>query len=135
MNITLILSAILLQIPLALYKDTLRRFQRMELYNPDKAIDYTFDNGSFADITWQVILFLLFGYILSFVPLVNGLEMHWLLCFVIHLVLVFLITPIIIFAFYPTRRIFTKRSLNMIGVISLILGILLFAIGIEENNI
>ena len=135
MNITLILSAILLQIPLALYKDTVRRFQRMELYNPDKAIDYTFDNGSFTDITWQVILFLLFGYILSFVLLVNGLEIHWFLCFVIHLFLVFLITPIIIFAFYPTRKIFTKRSLNMIGVICLILGILLLAIGIEENNI
>lgn len=132
MNIILVLSAILLQVPLALYKDTVRRFQQMELYNLNKAHYYTLMNGFFTDITWQVNLFLLFGYILSFIPLVKGFNIHWGLCLIIHLILVFIITPIIVFIFHPYRKILSRYSVNIIGIASLILGTILFIMEIKK---
>ena len=127
MNLLLVISAILMQVPINLEKDTSRRLARMSQYSPENTYLYNFTNKYTTDL---YILFLVFGYVLSFIPLVNGIEVHWFICLVIHLILAFLITPFIVFFLYPKMRIFTKRLINTIGITNLILAIIFFIIGI-----
>ncbi|TWP28827.1 hypothetical protein ETU08_08255 [Apibacter muscae] len=132
MKILCILSVIIFHLPLTLYKDTIRRFQRMEKYNPDKALIYNQYNGNLSEISLSVILYFLSSLLFSLFPLIEGLEINWLIAIILNLGLAFYVIPFIGFIFYPSDMIFNKNTLKIIGSICIILGFILFTIGMSD---
>lgn len=133
MELAFILSAIFLQLPMCIYKDTLRRYQRMALYNPEKAYDYEFENGKIDNLSIYLVVFLFVGYILSYIPLLN-INVHWFVALIIHLVFIFVVSPIITFIIYPKGKIYNRKSIHIFGVVCIIIGIILFLTGIDNLN-
>lgn len=126
MKILFILSFVLFHLPLAFHKDTLRRFVRMKHYNPDKAFEYEFENG---DISQSNYIFLYgLGVLFSLFPLIGGLHINWFFAVIIDLIATLFVIPFIAFSMYPQNMIFSVKNLKTIGIISPILGFILYFI-------
>lgn len=131
-TILLIISIILFHLPLALYKDTIRRYQRMVQYNPMKAYDYDFNNGYLMETSLSVIIYFISSLLFALFPLIGGLGLNWIIAIILNLVLAFFIIPFIAFSVYPTNSILTKRSLVIISAVSIVVAIILWRIGLQD---
>ncbi|MFC4738978.1 hypothetical protein ACFO3U_03135 [Flavobacterium ponti] len=108
-----IISAILLHIPSGIYKDTIRRFKRMEEFNPDKAYSFQVTNGHPLDNSTLSGLALFSSIILALIPIFQALSINWILIIIINTLFSFLIAPVIAFIFYPKGVIYTNRRLKI----------------------
>jgi len=104
----------------------------MMQYNPIKAYDYDFENGNLNEVSLSVILYFLSSLVFALFPLIGGLGLNWFLAIILNLALSFVIIPFITFALYPSKSIFTKRTLKVIGASSMVIAILLWRIGLQD---
>lgn len=130
----LIISFIALHLPSALIRDTKRKYDRLKMINPQKAMDYDYSNFGLFDENLKIkgvdfVLVALFsGFLLAFIPLIYLTEMNWLLVFILNL-LISSLSPMIVGVFIPFKilpnRTFLKTSTMafiVIGLIMLIIG-------------
>lgn len=131
-TILLIISIVLFHLPLALYKDTIRRYERMVQYNPIKAFEYDSNNGFIKEVSLSVIIYFLSSLVFALFPLIRGLGINWIIAIILNLVLAFFIIPFIAFSVYPTNSILTKSSLVIISAVSIVVAIILWRIGLQD---
>lgn len=127
-TLLLIISVVLFHLPLGIYKDTLRRFNRMEQYNPDKAFSYGLENGSLMENSLSVIFYFVSSLLFALIPLIGGLKINWILAIILNMILSFFIIPFVVFYMYPHNGIFTKKSIKLLGVICCIAGLVVCAL-------
>ena len=127
-----LLSAILFHLPSGIYKDTFRRYKRMELYNPDKAFSFEVQNGNPLENNSITTLVLLSSLLLALIPLFIGLNLHWLIIIICNTLFSCFIAPMIAFFVYPKDVIFTNKVLKFktiqyisIATILLIVGLII----------
>ncbi|HAT3992543.1 TPA: hypothetical protein I9Y78_001970 [Elizabethkingia anophelis] len=129
MNIILILSVIIFHLPLAFYRDTIRRYKRMEHYNINRAFSYEDENGDLMEVSFSTVIFFISSFLFSLLPLILGMSINWIVALIINIFTAILIVPFLAFYIYPMNRIFTKRSLNIIGMLCISVGFILLLIG------
>ena len=127
MSILIIISIVLFHLPLAFYKDTIRRYQNMERYNPDKAFIYEFENGSLPNISLSVILYFVSSLFFALYP-ANTLGVHWIIAILVNTFASFYVFPFIAFYLYPSNTIMTKQTIKVIGVGCVIVGFVLYGV-------
>lgn len=127
-TVLFLLSAIMFQLPFGIYQHTIRRFKRMQTYNPVKAFDYEFENGSFRDNTGLSVIVFISGLGLALIPLFLGLNFHWLILIIANLLCLYFITPFVAFFIYPKEAIYTTRILKFKAIVFVVLGIVLLVI-------
>lgn len=132
-TILLITSTILFHLPLALYKDTIRRYQRMEQYNPDKAWHYDYENGDLFEYSLSTYYYFASSLIFALFPLIGGFELNWILAIILNIALSFFIIPFIAFSIYPANSILNKGSLKAIGAVCVLIAFILW--GICESKV
>lgn len=120
--ILFIISAILFQLPLSFYQDTIRRFKNLETYNPVKAFDYTFENGNLNDNKLLLLLVFLSGFILSLIPLIIGIKSNWIILVIVNILCLYFVTPFIAFRLYPKGMIYTTKILMIRTILFIIFG-------------
>lgn len=131
-TVLLLLSAILFHLPSGIYKDTFRRFKRMELYNSDKAFSFEAQNGNPLESNSITGLVLLSSLLLALIPLFLALDFHWIIIIIANTLFSYFIAPMIAFVVYPkdaiyTNKVFRFKTIQYIGlaVILLIIGLLI----------
>ena len=136
MNVLLIISYICFHYPLALLKDIKRRYDRMKLYNPERASIYDFENGSpfssFNNSTpgYMKIIFVS-SYILSLIPAFVLFDINWFVIILINIGVTF-VSPFIAFITHPFMSISSISRVAKISFICIALGIVFFIIGMSE---
>ncbi len=136
MKITfLIISALAFHLPLGMIKETIRKYKRMEYYNPDKAIMYNIENGTFNDNTTIVLgaLGYLSGYGLALVPLFSAFEIHWLIILISNTLFLFFISQWIAFSLIPLTGIYTRKTLIKTMILYFVIGIIFLILGLIIN--
>ncbi|MEW5676436.1 hypothetical protein ABGT15_08990 [Flavobacterium enshiense] len=128
-----LLSTIMFQMPFGIYQHTVRRFKRMQAFNPLKSFDYEFENGRFEDNIGLSALVFVSGLIFAAIPLFVGLDFHWLILIVGNLISLYVVTPFIALMFYPKESIYTSKSLKIKSVLYIVFGVvfLLIALAIK----
>ncbi len=111
-TVLFILSAILFHLPSGIYKDTFRRFKKMEHYNPDKAFSYEVQNGYPLENNSITVLVLLSGLLLALIPLFLGFDFHWIVIIITNTLFAYFVAPIIAFVVYPKDAIYTNKILK-----------------------
>lgn len=107
-----LLSAMLFQLPFGMYQETLRRFKRMELYNPDKSLNYKSESGKLiANLGIQSAVFFS-GFTLALLPLFLGLSFNWIILITGNILCLYFVTPFIAYIIYPIIRIKTISALK-----------------------
>lgn len=133
MKITLLILATLsFHMPLCLLRHTIRKFKKMELYNPELAFLYESNNGSFDDKSTILlgIINLLCGLGFALAPLFVAFDINWLIIIISNSVFLFTISPWIAFFLMPLRSIYTKKALIKGMVMYFAIGLVLFIIGL-----
>lgn len=125
-----ILSAIFFHIPSGIYKDTFRRFKRMELYNPDKAFSFEVQNGNPLEGNSITALVLLSSLLLALIPLFLGLELHWLIIIIVNTLFSYFVAPMIAFLVYPKDAIYTNKVLKFKTIQYISIASILLIIGL-----
>ncbi len=128
----LILSAVIFHLPHSFFEDTIRRYKRMQLYNPEKAYLYEQNNGgmdSFLSIN-------VFGYVLSLVvaliPLFKAFPLRWyavILIIMANILYMVFVSSFLAYFMYPTMAIFWKSKLKEITIVCTIIATVLLVIG------
>ena len=136
----LIISAILFHLPLAFYKDTARRFQRMQQFNPEEAIIYETENnipfalsGSGQSPFANQLFFYISGissFIFALIPLFFALDIHWTIIIIGNILASLFVIPFLAFVIYSFNTIMSVRLLKTITIICIILGSIFFVIGL-----
>lgn len=143
----LLTSAILFHIPLAFYKDTARRFQRMQQFNQDKAMSYKLENNipleygilSANGLSKEQNPFSnqLFFYIsgitsllVALIPLYFAFDFHWAIIIVGNVIASYFIIPFLVFFIYPKAGIMSIRLLKMRAIMYIIFGVIFFIAGL-----
>lgn len=131
----LIFATLAFHLPLGLLKHTIRKYKRMELYNPDEAFHYKIVNGSFSDDTSvRLGIFGFFsGLVIAFVPLYIAFDVSWFIILISNTICLFTISPWIAFVLMPLTGIHTKRVLIRAMLLYFMIGIFLFAFGLIVN--
>lgn len=131
-TVLFLFSAILFHLPSGIYKDTFRRFKRMEQYNPDEAFSFEVQNGTPLENNSTTALVILSSFLLALIPLLIGFDFHWLLIVIANTLFGYFIAPMIAFVVYQKNAIYTNKVLKHktfqfigIAVILLIIGLLL----------
>lgn len=125
-----LLSTIMFQIPFGIYQHTVRRFKRMQAFNPLKSFDYEFENGRFEDNISTYVAVFVSGMLMSLVPLFMGFDFHWVILIIGNLITLYFITPFIAFIFYPKERIYTSKLLKIKCIQYIGLGVVLLLIAL-----
>lgn len=125
-----ILSAIFFHIPSGIYKDTFRRFKRMELYNPDKAFSFEVQNGNPLESNSITALVLLSSLLLALIPLFLGLELHWLIIIIGNTLFSYFVAPMVAFLVYPKDAIYTNKVLKFKTIQYISIASILLIIGL-----
>lgn len=123
-----LLSAIMLQMPFGIYQHTVRRFKRMQTFNPLKSFDYEFENGRFQDNIGIYVTVFASGLLLALIPLFMGFDFHWSILIIGNLISLYFITPFIAFVFYPKESIYTSKLLKIKSMQYIALGIIFLVI-------
>lgn len=129
-TVLFLLSAILFHLPSGIYKDTFRRFKRMELYNPDKAFSFEVQNGNPLENNSITGLVLLSSLILALIPLILGLNFHWMIIIIANTLFSYFIAPMIAFVVYPKDAIYTNKVLKLKTIQYIGLAVILLIIGL-----
>lgn len=129
-TVLFLLSAILFHLPSGIYKDTFRRFKRMELYNPDKAFSFEVQNGNPLENNSITGLVLLSSLILALIPLILGLDFHWIIIIIANTLFSYFIAPMIAFVVYPKDAIYTNKVLKLKTIQYIGLAVILLIIGL-----
>lgn len=129
-TVLFLLSAILFHLPSGIYKDTFRRFKRMELYNPDKAFSFEVQNGNPLENNLITGLVLLSSLILALIPLILGLNFHWMIIIIANTLFSYFIAPMIAFVVYPKDAIYTNKVLKLKTIQYIGLAVILLIIGL-----
>lgn len=129
-TVLFLLSAILFHLPSGIYKETFRRFKRMELYNPDKAFSFEVQNGNPLENNLITGLVLLSSLILALIPLILGLNFHWMIIIIANTLFSYFIAPMIAFVVYPKDAIYTNKVLKLKAIQYIGLAVILLIIGL-----
>ncbi len=129
-TVLFLLSAILFHLPSGIYKDTFRRFKRMELYNPDKAFSFEVQNGNPLENNSITGLVLLSSLLLALIPLILGLDFHWIIIIIANTLFSYFIAPMIAFVVYPKDAIYTNKILKLKTIQYIGLAVILLIIGL-----
>ena len=129
-TVLFLLSAILFHLPSGIYKDTFRRFKRMELYNPDKAFSFEVQNGNPLENNSITGLVLLSSLLLALIPLILGLDFHWIIIIIANTLFSYFIAPMIAFVVYPKDAIYTNKVLKLKTIQYIGLAVILLIIGL-----
>lgn len=129
-TVLFLLSAILFHLPSGIYKDTFRRFKRMELYNPDKAFSFEVQNGNPLENNSITGLVLLSSLLLALIPLILGLDFHWIIIIIANTLFSYFIAPMIAFVVYPKDAIYTNKVLKLKTIQYIGLAVILLMIGL-----
>lgn len=132
-TILFLIGLVLFHLPLTLYKDTIRRFQNMQRFNPDRAFNYQYKNGDLIKISLSVVLYFVSGLLLGLIPLIEGFGIHWLFAIIINVILSFYVIPFIAFVVYPQGTILSKNALKTICAICVIVGWILCSVATDTN--
>lgn len=125
-----LLSAILFHLPSGIYKDTFRRFKRMELHNPDEAFSFEAQNGNPLESNSTTGLVLLSSLLLALIPLFIALDFHWTIIIIANTLFSYFIAPMIAFVVYPKDAIYTNKILSFKTIQYIGLAIILLTIGL-----
>ncbi len=129
-TVLFLLSAILFHLPSGIYKDTFRRFKRMELYNPDKAFSFEVQNGNPLENNSITGLVLLSSLLLALIPLILELNFHWMIIIIANTLFSYFIAPMIAFVVYPKDAIYTNKVLKLKTIQYIGLAVILLIIGL-----
>ena len=129
-TVLFLLSAILFHLPSGIYKDTFRRYKRMELYNPDKAFSFEVQNGNPLENNSITGLVLLSSLLLALIPLILGLDFHWIIIIIANILFSYFIAPMIAFVVYPKDAIYTNKVLKLKTIQYIGLAVILLIIGL-----
>lgn len=129
-TVLFLLSAILFHLPSGIYKDTFRRFKRMELNNPDKAFSFEVQNGNPLENNSITGLVLLSSLLLALIPLILGLNFHWMIIIIANTLFSYFIAPMIAFVVYPKDAIYTNKVLKLKTIQYIGLAVILLIIGL-----
>ena len=129
-TVLFLLSAILFHLPSGIYKETFRRFKRMELYNPDKAFSFEVQNGNPLENNSITGLVLLSSLLLALIPLILGLDFHWIIIIIANTLFSYFIAPMIAFVVYPKDAIYTNKVLKLKTIQYIGLAVILLIIGL-----
>ncbi len=129
-TVLFLLSAILFHLPSGIYKDTFRRYKRMELYNPDKAFSFEVQNGNPLENNSITGLVLLSSLLLALIPLILGLDFHWIIIIIANTLFSYFIAPMIAFVVYPKDAIYTNKVLKLKTIQYIGLAVILLIIGL-----
>jgi hypothetical protein len=129
-TVLFLLSAILFHLPSGIYKDTFRRFKRMELYNPDKAFSFEVQNGNPLENNSITGLVLLSSLLLALIPLILGLDFNWIIIIIANTLFSYFIAPMIAFVVYPKDAIYTNKVLKLKTIQYIGLAVILLIIGL-----
>ncbi|MEJ5102223.1 hypothetical protein [Chryseobacterium sp. MYb328] len=124
-----IISAVLFQLPFATYQDTIRRFKRMQKYNPDKAFNYELENGKLNENTLYLFLVFVSGFIIALFPLYKGINLHWLILIISNIICLYLVTPFIAIKLYPSELIYERKMLFTKTVLYIVFGVIFYIVG------
>ena len=124
-----IISAVLFQLPFATYQDTIRRFKRMQLYNPDKAFSYELENGRLDENILLISLVFVSGFIIALFPLHKGIDLHWIILIIGNIICLYLVTPFIAFRLYPRELIYDRKILLTKTVMYIVFGAIFYVVG------
>jgi len=116
------------QMPFGIYQHTVRRFKRMQAFNPLKSFDYEFENGRFEDNIGTYVTVFVSGMLMALVPLFMGFDFHWAILIIGNLITLYFITPFIAFVFYPKGRIYTSKVLKIKCIQYIGLGVVFLVI-------
>lgn len=130
MTFLFLLSWILFQLPFGIYQDTIRRFKRMQNYNPVQAFDYEYENGKFEEnVGFSAVVFIS-GFGLGLIPLFQALNFHWLILIVVNIISLSVLVPFVSFLLYPKGSIYTIKKLKLKSIQYLALAVLLLIISL-----
>ena len=132
-TVLFLFSAILFHLPSGIYKDTFRRFKRMELYNPDKAFSFEVQHGNPLESNSITGLVLLGSLLLALIPLFLGLDFHWIIIIIANTLFSYFIAPMIAFVVYPKDAIYTNKVLKLKTIQYIGLAVILLIIGLRTR--
>lgn len=127
-TILFLLSVMMFQLPFGIYQHTVRRFKRMQNFNPLKSFDYEFENGRFEDNIGIYITVFVSGLFLALIPLFIGFDFHWSILIIGNLISLYFITPFIAFVFYPKESIYSSKLLKIKNIQYIAIGIIFLVI-------
>lgn len=148
-KILLIASILLLHYPAGLFRDTARRFKRMQLSDND--FDYKVQNyipleqgvrtkhgignelNPIYNFSGSIIAFFS-GLILSFFPLKEFLNVNWLFLILINFIIFAIVSPTIAFISTPVMTINSRQQLKRKTIFFTIIGIALYALAGAIKN-
>ena len=102
----------------------------MELYNPDKAFSFEVQNGNPLENNSITGLVLLSSLLLALIPLILGLDFHWIIIIIANTLFSYFIAPMIAFVVYPKDAIYTNKVLKLKTIQYIGLAVILLIIGL-----
>ncbi|MFC5874079.1 hypothetical protein SAMN05443633_105301 [Chryseobacterium arachidis] len=123
-----ILSTVFFQLPFAFFQHSIRKYKRLESYNPMESLNYTVNNGQLDNMVLKIVIFIS-GLMIAFFPLWKAINIHWIFVVFINLIMLYLLTPFLAFAIYPKNRILNVKQLSFLTITCLVFAIMLFLIG------
>lgn len=129
----LIVSILSLHYPIGLFKDTTRRYKRMQHYG--KNIEYKIQNGITNDsnpiFSFPISLIAIIGsFILAYFPLKGLLDLSWFWIILINFVISLIVAPTLAFISSPGMTILYRNQLKNKTIIFTIIGISLYLVAI-----
>ena len=123
-----ILATVFFQLPFAIYQHSIRKYKRLESYNPMEALNYTVNNGQLDNMILKIVIFIS-GLMIAFFPLWKAINIHCIFVVFINLIMLYLLTPFLAFAIYPKNRILNVKQLSFLTITFLVVAIMFFLIG------
>lgn len=123
-----IISTVFFQLPFAFYQHSIRKFKRLESYNPMEALNYIVNNGQLDNMILKIVIFIS-GLMIAFFALWKAINIHWIFVIFINLIMLYLLTPFLVFAIYPKNRILNVKQLSFLTITFLVFAIMFFLIG------
>lgn len=128
-NFLIIISILALHYPIGLFKDTMRRYDRMKYYGKD--LEYNVRNqiseGSTSIMKFRgSILAFVSSFILGNFPLNLLLGWSWYWIFILNIVISLFLAPMIAFATTPNMLIYDRSQLKTRSIIFSLIGILIY---------
>jgi hypothetical protein len=129
----LIASILSLHYPMGLFKDTTRRYNRMQSFG--KNMEYKIQNGVTNDSNpifgFPISLIaIIASFIFAYFPLKELLELSWFWIILINFLITLIIGPTLAFVTTPGMTILYKDQLIKRTIIFTILGIILYGVTI-----
>ncbi len=137
-SVLLIISILCLHYPLGLFKDTMRRYNRMKYYGTEWK--YQFANAISPIESNPITRFPGFltasfaSFILALFPMFELFNIHWILIIFINLMITYIFAPMLAFITIPFRKILMKRLLKIATYLFNTIGIISYALGGVINN-